>query len=148
MKLISTTFCLVFALGVALLPACGDGGEEEVAEEDPTLKKPDPLPTGPAIPPATSLVCPTGTQLTWENFAKGFVYDYCTSCHSSHLEGSARAGAPTTANFNTAEDVILARALIIDKAAGSAPTMPPAGNVPGVDRELFAEWLNCGAPIN
>jgi hypothetical protein len=141
----SLLLCLLLS---AMLGACGDGGEEYVPEEKPTLSKPEPLPTGGPVPPQTSLVCPTGTQLTWNNFAKGFVYDYCTSCHSSHVVDDQRAGAPETSNFDSAADVIVARGIILDKAVGAAATMPPAGNVPAVEQELFAEWLNCGAPID
>ena len=36
--------------------------------------------------------------------------------------------------------------IIIEKATGSKPSMPPAKHVPETEKNQFSEWLECGAP--
>jgi uncharacterized membrane protein len=88
---------------------------------------------------------PTGTQLTYESFGKQFLGDHCNSCHNA--SESYRRGAPESYRFDTLVDVQAHRARIFVRAAASNTTMPPGPDDPSSEeRELFAEWLACGAP--
>ena len=101
------------------------------------------------IGPMTGTTCPDGgSELTYENFGKKFMQDYCLSCHS--MDSKNRNGAPDDHNFDTLGDVDLVRAHI-DQYAGSGPQatntkMPPAGNpAPSEEeRKKLSEWLACG----
>ena len=102
--------------------------------------------------PLTGATCPTsGSSLTYNNFAQKFFSDYCLSCHSEKLSGTARNGAPADHNFDKYPYVDL---LVehIDQMAGSGPsrtnlTMPPdaAAKKPTVEeRQKLSEWIACG----
>lgn len=96
-------------------------------------------------------VCPENSTLTWDNFGKPFMTNYCTRCHSTALTGSARQGAPNDHNFDSAE---LVREEIehTDEQAAAGPdavnTLMPIGvPTPSEDeRRKLGEWLACGAP--
>lgn len=96
---------------------------------------------------ATVSSCPTGgTQLTYQNFGKGFMEQYCTRCHSTALTGSARQKAPTDVNVDTVEGV-RASAGEIEHETVSRGSMPPNGTMPtSTERQQLSEWLACGAP--
>jgi hypothetical protein len=102
--------------------------------------------------PPTGATCPPGSQLTYVSFGAKFMTDYCTSCHSSTLSGSARMGATLYHDFDT-QLGIQQVANHIDETAGSGPnatneSMPDGdGPVPTLaEREQLAEWIACGAP--
>ncbi len=77
--------------------------------------------------------------------------NYCTSCHSSAVSGTARNGAPSDHNFDSLEGIQSATEHI-DENAGSGPKatntrMPPSGNRPTLEeRQKLSEWIACGAP--
>jgi uncharacterized membrane protein len=100
------------------------------------------------VPQPTSLVCPKGTHLTYENFGEGFLRNYCQMCHSKGLAAGARAGAPLGADFDAASDAALWRAAMLSKAGTDMSPEPPVNNVSSSERAQFAEWLNCGAPAS
>lgn len=97
----------------------------------------------------TGATCPDGGgTLTYENFGKKFMEDYCLTCHS--VDSKDRKMAPADHNFDTLGDVDIMRAHI-DQYAGSGPDatntmMPPAGNpAPSeAERKKLSEWLACG----
>jgi len=92
--------------------------------------------------------CPPDSALTWESFGGGYVISYCTTCHHSALPADMRQLAPVAMNFETLELVRMHAPRIWARAADQNATMPPIG-APGMDeRELFGEWLACGAPTN
>lgn len=135
---------LLTPLLLVVAAACGSSGEEEDPVAAP--EGPPPIPNkGPIVQP-TSLTCPTGTTLSYENFGETFLRRYCTSCHSQHVPGDKRAGAPAGADFDTPEAVLLWRAPIIARATGEAATMPPGFKASASDQAALAEWLGCGAP--
>jgi hypothetical protein len=85
--------------------------------------------TSTPVPTPTGTTCPdpdpnTGTTtLTWDNFGKPFMDQYCTNCHSSQLEGSQasrRNGAPLFHDFDTLLGVLEVPDHI-DEQAGFGP---------------------------
>jgi len=101
--------------------------------------------------PPTQSECPPESLLTYENFGKPFMEEYCTKCHSSELRGAARMGAPTFHDFDTVFG-IRAVADHVDETTGSGPAatnlgMPPEGPYPVLtERRQLSEWIACGAP--
>lgn len=140
--------CLAIAITLALT-ACGGSGED-YGPDEPEDTTPDPISNKQAYPPPTSLTCPKATYLTYENFGAGFMANYCTSCHGAAVPEALRGGAPATANFDTANDVLVWRKDIIDLTilgTDAARRMPPMGKVTDGDLAAFTEWMNCGAPV-
>ncbi len=90
--------------------------------------------------------CPDGgTTLSYTNFGKPFLDDWCNSCHSAPFEG--RHGAPEEVRFDSPSDVQRWKDRIFVRAALGNDSMPPGPNDPsGADRQRLAEWLSCGAP--
>ena len=133
------SFRLAISLGAALVLAssplaCGDDAATEKDEGEPT-----------------GTTCPTNSTLTYDNFGKAFMAQYCTSCHSATVTGASRKDAPTTVNFDTAAHTVEHRALI-DRVAGAGPNhvntfMPPEDPRPTeAERRQLAEWTACGSP--
>jgi hypothetical protein len=92
--------------------------------------------------------CPDDSLVTWENFGGGYVISYCTTCHHSALPADMRQLAPSAMNFETIELIREHAPRIWARAADQNATMPPVG-APGLDeRQMFGEWLACGAPTN
>jgi len=108
----------------------------------------------PLFGPPTESVCPpppTGTALTYENFGKKFMEDYCTRCHDSKLTGAARHGATSFHDFDTLFGIKAVKVHIdLTTASGPAGTntsMPPDGKSPSqAEREQLGEWIACGLP--
>jgi hypothetical protein len=102
--------------------------------------------------PRTTLMgqCPPDRP-TWETFGEVFMTSYCTRCHTSSLSGSARRGAPSDHNFDTAASV-RTETRHVHADAGAGPDyvntkMPPDGLAPSADeRRRLTEWLLCGTP--
>lgn len=119
---------LVLVVSLAL-GACGN--DRAIGPDDP------PAPPDPDT-------CET-SYLTYGNFGEPFALDWCRGCHSSAIPAGMRQKAPMGVNFDTQEDITHWRERILMVAAGSQPTMPPAGGPPDEERALLAEWLGCGA---
>lgn len=100
----------------------------------------------------TGETCPTGSTLTYGNFGKEFMSNYCIRCHSSSLSGSARQGAPSDHNFDTLEGIRDTNVEHIDEVAAASANqvntmMPPSGPRPSLEeRQQLGEWLACGTP--
>jgi len=89
--------------------------------------------------------CPQDSDLSYGNFGAAFVDEHCQECHASLAEN--RHGAPRTFTFDTVEQVRNRRSRMFVRAATSNDSMPPGPDDPPLEaRELFAEWLACGAP--
>jgi len=92
-----------------------------------------------ATPTSTGIAavsCPTaGSTLTYASFGSVFVSDNCLSCHASKER-------PTLA---TQGDVQANRARILQVAVYT-DSMPQNGDLTVAEREMFGEWLACGAP--
>lgn len=116
-----------------------------------------------AAPTPTQTVCPTPDPmaLTWDNFGREFMAEFCNSCHSSTLLHSERNGAPLFHDYD-ALMTVLYLPNHIDEQAGAGPAatntlMPPARcpSTPGgpIDRdcpqptqqqrEELSAWLAC-----
>lgn len=93
-------------------------------------------------------LCPPGSLVTWDNFAKGFFDQWCNSCHSENVTGDRRNGAPEGQNFDMLAGVLPHATRILARAASDPATMPPAGGQTLADRLLLSEWFACGAPGN
>ena len=102
-------------------------------------------------PPTESVCPPTGTPLSYENFAGPFMETYCTQCHSSELRGAARMGAPSFHDFDTLFGIKAVWQHVDETtAAGPAATntgMPPESPYPTLEeRRQLGEWIACGMP--
>jgi hypothetical protein len=101
------------------------------------------------VGPLTGATCPTGSTLTYDNFAKAFFSNYCLRCHSEKVTGAARMDAPSDHNFDTLAEIDLL-SMHIDEMAGSGPsatntTMPPSDPKPTMEeRQKLSEWIVCG----
>ena len=138
----SLRFLKIVAAGFIFLAtgSCGTGGSDSGDVETVPLGPNQPLP----IP--TSIDCPSGTNLTFQNFGGQFLRRYCSGCHSVNLSGSDRHGAPEDINLDTAADGLTFRIDMIRYASGDEASMPPGVAVQKDERTLFREWLKCGAP--
>jgi hypothetical protein len=105
----------------------------------------------PLFGPVTESECPPGSTLTWDNFGRKFMEDYCTRCHHSALRGEARNGATSFHDYDTVSGV-RATDKHIDQTTASGPaatneSMPPDGKKPTLEeRRQLGEWLACDAP--
>jgi hypothetical protein len=103
---------------------------------------------GGGSPTPTGAVCPPGSTLTYENFARPFMEAYCTRCHSSELRGEDRHGAPVFHDFDT-EIGILNVGGHVDEEAAAGPnavnTFMPEDDPKPTEAERFqlGEWLAC-----
>lgn len=101
--------------------------------------------------PPSGATCPENSTLTWDTFGKGFMESYCTRCHSTALAGSARQGAPSDHNYESAE-LVRMQLDHIDETAAAGPAsvntaMPIGSPTPTeAERKQLGEWLACGAP--
>ena len=115
---------------IALLLIFGCGGGQESADTGPT-------------PPADT--CDDAPVLSWENFGEGFMLEHCQSCHatSAPYRSQTDAPPPESVSFDTYEQTMVLRTLILASAAGEAPSMPPRGGVSPIDIDKLEIWLNC-----
>jgi uncharacterized membrane protein len=128
-----------------LLSACGSSPDDKGPDVS-SDKTPPPIVVKGPIPAATNLQCENRTYLTYDNFAAAFISNYCLACHSKNTPEAKRSGAPKAANFDTYQDAIRYRPLMISKTQGKNPTMPLGQTLTDQQRSNFGEWLNCGAP--
>jgi hypothetical protein len=82
----------------------------------------------------SSLSCPPGSTLTYENFGEEAIASNCLSCH--------RSESPRL----TSQAEIMAHANAIMEAAVYTDAMPEDADMPLAERQLLGEWLACGAP--
>jgi hypothetical protein len=107
--------------------------------------------TTPLFGPPTESVCPSDSALTYENFGKPFMEDYCTRCHAANLRGADRQGAPSFHDFDTIFGI---RVVFdhIDETTASGPaatntSMPPDRPAPSLsERKQLGEWIACDMP--
>jgi hypothetical protein len=109
----------------------------------------------PLFGPPTESVCPPTQTLSYENFGKKFMEDYCTECHDSNKRGEDRQGATSFHDFDTIYGI---RAVYthIDFTTAAGPTgivndsMPPEGEpTPTLEeRKKLGEWIACEMPTD
>ena len=125
-----------FLLALGLL-ACGE--DDLCAEDEEEEHEHEATPSG--------ATC-DGSTLTYENFGREFMDEYCTRCHSSSLEGDARNCAPSDHNFDTLDEILLYWDHIDEHAAAGPDSinteMPPSGAKPTEqERRDLGTWLAC-----
>jgi hypothetical protein len=107
-------------LSLLLVAAC-NSGEDDIHERD----------------------CDT-SPLTYENYGAPYLLTWCVPCHSSELAEADRQEAPVEANYDSHQGVIDNLDGILFWAVESEE-MPPVGGPTDDDKDLFAEWIECGA---
>jgi hypothetical protein len=85
--------------------------------------------------PASEVVCPTDSTLTYENFGSAFLRTNCLSCHTSREKPALTSLALVQANS----------AKIISAAVTSS-NMPQDSSLTTAQRTQLGQWLACGAP--
>jgi hypothetical protein len=103
----------------------------------------------PPVGPPSGATCPKDNTLTYDNFGKQFMDEYCTRCHSSKNKTCAqRMNAPLGHDFDTYAGIIGVADHIDEKAAAGPNStntaMPKNGKAPSVDeRKQLGQWLAC-----
>jgi hypothetical protein len=118
---------------------------------------------GPSEPTPTGALCPTPDPmtLTYDNFGRKFMSDYCTWCHDSSLPRSQRNGAPIYHDFDTLLGVLQV-VDHVDQRTGAGPnahnTLMPGARCPSTkggvldracpqptdqERTDLSVWLAC-----
>lgn len=88
---------------------------------------------------------PEGTDVTYENFARGFFLKHCNTCHAAGIED--RNGAPIAYVFDTYDQVYALRERVFLRSAAENITMPPGpDDPPEEERFMLADWIACDAP--
>lgn len=106
----------------------------------------------PLFGPPTESTCPDEQTLTYENFGKKFMEDYCVECHDSKKMGDDRQGATSFHDFDTLFGIEAVHEHIdLTTASGPAATntsMPPDGEpAPSeAERKQLGEWIACDMP--
>ncbi len=85
--------------------------------------------------PASEVVCPTDSTLTYENFGAAFLQTNCLSCHTSREKPALTS--QTLVQTNSAK-------IIAEAVTSSA--MPDGGSLTTAQRTQLGQWLACGAP--
>ncbi len=91
----------------------------------------------------TAAVCTFEPPLTYDNYGKAYLDQYCNGCHSSLLPEGHRRNAPIGIDFDTYSGVLFWAERIVARATGDAPTMPPGGGPAANEVTVFKEWLEC-----
>lgn len=92
--------------------------------------------------------CTESGALTYANFGKQFVAEYCASCHAGSAQGAARQGAPANVVFDSLAQ-IQADAHAVENDVVELKVMPfgqSTKHPSDAERTQFGHWLNCGAP--
>ena len=123
----------------------GDAGIDDVSDDGGEIVDSDGGDV-PEQPDADLSICET-SELSYANFAQGFMDSYCLGCHSSALSPAQRRGAPQSIDFDTYE-LVQQQAARIQFRAGVNQDMPPqSGAQPSnEERDSINEWINCGLP--
>lgn len=88
-------------------------------------------------------VCAHDPPLTYDNWGKGFMDNFCVGCHSSLYPEELRKGAPVGVDFDTYAGVMTWVERVESRATGAEPTMPPGGGPSAEQIRLLEEWLAC-----
>lgn len=79
---------------------------------------------------------------TWATTGQPLMLTWCTGCHSAHLEGAGRHGAPDDVNL----DSLGGFAAHADRALArmEAGTMPAGGGLSTAELRRIRAWVDCG----
>ena len=92
--------------------------------------------------------CDREAALSYDNFGRWFMNQYCAGCHSSLLPEDMRHGAPMGVDLDTYGGVLEQVEAIAEEVGGEAPSMPPGGGPSDEERALLGEWLQCAAAVD
>lgn len=98
-----------------------------------------------ALDSAEPDVCVRQLDVTWQNWAGGFVRTQCQGCHATRSPN--RYGAPESVFFDDEASALALAPLIYDVVVVS-PSMPPSGGVTDEERFLVDQWLRCRVPAS
>ncbi len=84
--------------------------------------------------------CADVPLMTYANFGRGFLTEYCQGCHASTTLD--RHDAPETVTFDTLELAWEQADRILERSLGG--TMPPSGGASEDDLTRLEWWLTCG----
>jgi uncharacterized membrane protein len=91
--------------------------------------------------------CTAADAPTYETFGQAFMTDYCSSCHSASVTGTARLGAPPEDVFDTLAQIQGNTEELAHEVESKAMPFPTAKKFPtDAERALFTQWMSCGAP--
>ena len=85
--------------------------------------------------------CENTPVMTWESFGQDFIQHNCQACHASTT--GDRHGAPESMVFDTYDQVLSSREVILERVFGSAADMPPSGGVDEDELWRAEVWLRC-----
>ncbi|MFT5685841.1 MAG: hypothetical protein ACI8RZ_006795 [Myxococcota bacterium] len=88
---------------------------------------------------ADEVTCASGD---WWSAGQPLMLDFCAGCHSSHLTGDARFGAPDGVDLETLEGALQHTDRIEARALESGD-MPPGGGMSAAQLERLSAWLAC-----
>jgi hypothetical protein len=91
----------------------------------------------------TGNLCVHDPPLTYDNYGRAYLDQYCNGCHSSLLPEDHRRNAPMGADFDTYEGVLTWGERLVIRGTGEEPTMPPGGGPSPDEVSVFKEWLEC-----
>jgi len=97
----------------------------------------------------TGAICPPDNALTYENFGKPFMDQYCVRCHRSELVSEdERMCAPLGYDFDTLMGILDVAAQVGSHAAAGPDSinelMPEDDPKPTLEeREQLGQWLAC-----
>lgn len=91
----------------------------------------------------TAGACDRDPPLDYLTFGKAFVQTHCTGCHSSLVREDQRNDATVGVDLDTYDDVVRWAERIRVRTV-EVQDMPPGGGPSDEERELLAEWLDCG----
>lgn len=122
--------------------ACGGEDDDSSPPNPAPVVEPEPQPAPQPDPqPEGAMDC--APDLTWDNFAEGFVRSFCRGCHSSALGAADRYGAPPGIDFDDRDAVLQHAERMAARATGEGADMPPGGGPTTAERTMFGAWLAC-----
>lgn len=82
--------------------------------------------------------------ITVPKFSEMTAWARCTTCHSTTVSGTSRAGAPTDINFDNYDDAVMDA----DRARSEVEmgAMPPGGGLTADERAQIVDWASCDTP--
>lgn len=87
--------------------------------------------------------CVHDPPLSYANFGKGFMQQYCTACHASLLPEGLRMDAPIGVNLDTYADVQRWSDRIIARVEDTENPMPPGSGPRAEEIANLREWMAC-----
>jgi uncharacterized membrane protein len=75
------------------------------------------------------------------------IFDTCTMCHASTLEGDARNGALLSVDFDTPAAAMMSAARGLERVEAGAMPPPSSGlEVTQAEIDALERWVVCGTP--